>query len=142
MQGFELFENNFTSKSVDKIAITASYQINFLADFYIKNQISSKKSVMLHFNKATDEIAAVFLNELVSGAYKLIPPNNGKNGCYIVPMKFFTRNGLMGSIAFGRYEYRLAKIDDNQAFVFKIRRTNDALPDGFIPYPSRKTKRR
>ena len=125
MTAYQLYANPFGTNpgGGNHITITADYQVNFLTDFFVGNDLIGKKAVMLYFDPETDEVAFVFQDEKMPDSWRIGLATNGKrNNGHIHPKSFFKRNGLRGKIVTGRYGYKLSDINGEKAFVVKLER--------------------
>lgn len=130
MDGFELFDNNSISRVVDKITITKNYSINFPSAFYKINGLSDERSVLLYYNKETNQIGIEFKKELDDRGFKITNSGDGNTSGYITAKNFFALNGLIGNVEPRRYEYEKILRDSmentcsNHFFVVKLEHKN------------------
>jgi len=120
---FELYHNNYSEPANDAITITADHHFYFLSTFSQKHKLDSKKAIQVYFNKATDEIAIVFLGEVISGSYKMhVPQKRLRYGGRVNARGFFNAHGLYDTVKIGRYHYREIDLNGQKAFVIKAER--------------------
>jgi len=123
VSAYQLFHNEVNTKGGDYISVTKDYQVNFPVAFFMGNGLIGKKAVLLYFDPKSDKAAFVFVEQKVPKSFLIGLATNGKrqNG-HIGPKSFFKRNGLMGNIRTGRYDYDVTEIDGQKAFEIKLER--------------------
>ena len=119
--GFELVKYSDCGgpNSCNKITVTQACRVNIPSLPYKTHGLSSKKSALFYFNRATSEIAITFTSEESPHGFPLRMYSGGKHGGYIAARRFFSLCSLETRFQPGRYDYSEKEVDGKEAFVIK-----------------------
>lgn len=107
----------------DRITITKSNSIGFPQKFYLDNDISNFRYVVLFWDKENKAIGINFTNQEEKNGFKII--HNPKYGAQVVVRSFLKENEIDPKIYHGRYRWEKYNLEGiGEIFVIKLEQNN------------------